>query len=97
MSDSLNTNKSASQKLSLIQSIQARPGQIIEMKASGDFVGWNLSSIKSPVSNYQTATVGGREGMEGMEGHTFCIFILRPSTSTSTSIYITAFPSDRQA
>ena len=38
------------------------PGQIIEMKASGYFVGWNLSSIKSPVSNYQTATVGGREG-----------------------------------
>ena len=48
----------ASQKLTLIQSIQ-----IIKMKASGYFVGWNLSSIKSPVSNYQSATVG--RDMEG--------------------------------
>ena len=36
--------------------------QIIKMKASGYFVGWNLSSIKSLASNYQTATVGRMEG-----------------------------------
>ena len=32
------------------------------MKASGYFVGWNLSTIKSLVSNYRSATVGRMKG-----------------------------------
>ena len=53
-------------KLTLIQSLL-----IIKMKASGYFVDWNLSTIKSLVSNYQTATVGleGDVRLDGMESH----------------------------
>ena len=92
------TNKSGPQKLTLIQSIQARLRQIIKMKASGYFVGWNLSSIKSLVSNYQTGTVGGMEGWRV----TLSVYLYwnhppPPPSSLQMTIYITAFPSDRQA